>query len=241
MDKLQFENLMREKDTTYSEYFAQALLALVYDDFFALSKRSESPDIQLDLGEYSHGVEVTRLICSYFVTLKKYTKAWAKQRLSMEQIIERMPYELKNSVGVNSVGKVVPLKSLGEKIGVRKMTNQVLNIVQAKTEKLQHYEPFKKNSLFIFATELNPNITTKKLMSAFVWASKKSEYKKQYNNIFVFTYKNLHCFNIEQNHYGVKSIPVDDTTISTCDKYARNAKRQNFQNYLQQHVGQLEK
>lgn len=238
MDKLQFENLMREKDTQYSEYFAQALLAFCYDNLFAYSKRHECPDIQLNLPHISHGVEVTRLICSYFVTLKKYTKAWAKQRLSLEQIVEKLPYELKNSVGLNGAGKVVPLKSLGEKIGIRKMKNQVLNVFKTKTEKLQHYEHFQTNSLFIFATELNPNITPKKLMSAFVGYAKDNEFEDQFQNIFVFTYKNLLQFSIKQDHYGIKTFPVDERTIEKCDRYA---KKQNFQDYLINQIHQLEK
>ena len=241
MDKLQFENLMREKDTQYSEYFAQALLSFCYENLFVYAKRQERPDIQLQLPHISHGVEVTRLICSYFVTLKKYTKAWAKQRLSLEQIIDKMPYELKGSVGINGTGKVVPLKSLGEKIGVRKMANQVSKIVENKLDKLQSYAELDENDLFIFATELNPNITTKKLMSIFVTITQQSEYERKFNKIFVFTYKNLLCFNVEPGHYGIKTMPVSAEIISKCDKFAKNSKKQSYENYLQNEINQHEK
>ena len=41
--KVEFENRMREKNTKYSEYFAQALLAIAYDQNFIDSVADERP------------------------------------------------------------------------------------------------------------------------------------------------------------------------------------------------------
>ena len=128
MDKIQFENRMREIDKKYSECFAQALLALSFDRNFVESITDECPDVQLSCAGNSHGVEVTRFICSYYKTLKRYAKAWANQGLSIEQIVKELPEELKNSVGLSHNCKIVPLKSLGENSSITKTKKKFAEI-----------------------------------------------------------------------------------------------------------------
>ena len=221
MDKIQFENRMREIDKRYSEYFAQALLAAVYDHNFVYSTTAESPDIHLTHNNSSHGVEVTRLICSYYKTLKRYSKAWAKQGLSIEQIVQNMPEELKDAVGLNHEGKVVPLKSLGETIANRKMKVKLAEILDTKLDRLQHYKMFDKNSLFVFATELNKTITPPKILSAFLNKSKLHHYTIRFDNIMVFTYDKLVVFDLNKYDKSYAEIKINQEMVDFCDKYAR--------------------
>ena len=218
MDKIQFENRMREIDKKYSEYFAQAIIASVYDRRFIHSQTIESPDIQLST---IHGVEVTRLICSYYKTLKHYAKAWSKQGLSIEQIVQKLPNELKNAIGLNHDCKIVPLKSLGENISMRKMKKKLAEILDTKLDRLQQYKLFDQNSLFIYATELNKNFTSSKMLSTFLNQSKIHDYSLRFDNIMVFTYDKLVIFDLNNFDRAYKEIIIDQNIIDFCDKYSR--------------------
>ena len=242
MDKILFENRMREKDKSYSEMFAKALLALEYDPNFVYAQNDECPDIQLNKKGKSHGVEVTRLICSYFVTLKKYVKAWSHKKLTIEEIATQIPPELQNAIGVNASGKVVPMRSLGEKVGCEKMKKQIAKLFESKLEKLQHYEQFDQNSLFMFATELNPSLNAKKILSSLMNKSHIANYNIHYDNIFVFTYNSLILYEKQEGHYYTREIPISEETIAICDKYARYAKKQNMDHILiQKEESEIEK
>ena len=241
MDKILFENRMREKDKSYSEYFAKAMLANLYNSGFVLAKNEECPDIQLATKHGSHGVEVTRLVCSYFVTLKKYVKAWSHKKLTIEEIAKQIPEELQNAIGINANGRVVPMRSLGEKIGVAKMKKQLAKLYEIKLKKLQNYEKFDQNSLFMFATELNPHLNARKILSALMNKVDHKKYKVTYDNIFIFTYNSLYIYEKRNGHYNIIDTPVSDEIISICDKYARYSKKHNADYLLNQNEIEIEK
>lgn len=214
MDKQLFETRMREKDKRYSENFAKALLALKVNEQFKDAQNAECPDLQLD----NCGVEVTRLICSYFVALRHYSKIWSSKKMSLEQIIMSLPPELKDSLGINSSGHVVPLKSLGDKIGINKMKKQIGHIYKGKLEKLQKYEKFDQNNLFIFATELNPNMTESQIYAGLKTMIDTRKYQTTYDKVYVFTYNKLLIYGMKQPYRDI--ISVDSQTIDLCNRYA---------------------
>lgn len=222
MEKVVFENRMREIDKRYSEYFAQALLALSYDRNFVSSKTDECLDIQLQQPGDNQGVEVTRFICSYYKTLKRYAKAWANKGLSIEQIVKNLPEELKNSVGLNHDCKIVPLKSLGENNSITKTKKKFAEILDVKLDRLKKYKKFDKNSLFIFATELNKDFSSKQMLSAFINQSHLKGADIRFDNIMVFTFDKLVIFDLNRFDNIYNEIVVEQDTIDFCDKFARH-------------------
>ena len=221
MKKNDFETRMREIDKRYSEYFAQALLALSYDRNFVNSKTDECPDIQLQQAGDNQGVEVTRFICSYYKTLKRYAKAWANKGLSIEQIAKSLPDELKNSIGLSQDYKVIPLKSLGGNTSITKTKAKFAEILDTKLDRFQKYRKFDKNSLFIFATELNKDFSSRQMLSAFINQSHLKTAEQKFDNIMVFTFDKLVIFDLNRFDNVYDEIVVEQDTIDFCDKYAR--------------------
>ena len=230
MDKQLFESRMREKDKRYSENFAKALLAIKVNPDFAKAENSECPDLKLKTTDSSVGVEVTRLICSYFVALRHYSKIWSSKKMSLEQIVMSLPPELRDSLGINNSGHVVPLKSLGDKIGINKMKKQIGNIYKGKLTKLQKYEKFDQNNLFIFATELNPNMSESQIYAGLKTMIDTRKYETTYDKVYVFTYNKLLIYGMKKPYREI--ISVDDDDINTCNKYANQMVKNNTSQVL---------
>ena len=218
--KVEFENRMREKNTKYSEYFAQALLAIAYDQNFIDSVADERPDIHLENKNISHGVEVTRSVCSYFKTLKRYESACANKGLTIEEFLMGLPLEYRNKLGINRDGKLEPLVSLGKENSITKTKKLFADILDAKLDRLQQYKKFDKNSLFIIATELNDNFTIHQMLSAFLHQSKLKDYTLRFDNIMVFTYDKLVVFDLHKHDKSFEEIKISTDTIDLCNKYA---------------------
>lgn len=222
MEKVDLENILREKDKKYSEYFAKAMLALCEDKLFVKATNGESPDIHLVSKNFSCGVEVTRFVASYYKELKKYTKAWAKNNMTLEQIVKSLPENLQDVVGINEYGLIVPMQSLGEHISNEKMKQQLADIYQSKTERLQQYKLYDSNRLFIFATELNPKLKYGSIFTSFLNKANVSDYIVHYDRVYIFTYNALYTFNLKDHYSSSNQIkPISGSQIAICNKYAK--------------------
>lgn len=217
MDKVDFEFRINSK--FYNEHYARYLLESFFSDTFKNAEVADKPDIWVEgEGEVKGiGVEVTTLLDTYYNTLKKYRRAWADQELSLEQIAKSVPTLLRNKLGVNSHGNII-LIGKNKRNSLPKSLMGIETTIKTKLEKLQFYREFDMTSLFIFATNLNPECTVDRIFET-IKKIDKSAYKRLFETIMIFDYENLQIYPLAEE--GTPEVyKVTDETKFFCDKLA---------------------
>ncbi|MBQ8425380.1 MAG: hypothetical protein IJX17_05110 [Clostridia bacterium] len=215
MDKVEFEYKINNK--IYNEHFAKYLLSKVFDISLEKSKNADRPDILFIHKNESYGIEVTTVIDPFYNALKRYRQVWAKSNMTLEEITHSLPTILKGKLALNIEGNIV-LRSPYNKHLTENIINKLIEMVQDKYEKLQDYEKFEKNDLFVFATNLSENINVDKIKLVLDGIDK-TNFKTTFDNIIIFNYNELQIYPKNQNE-EVRVIKISNETIESCDKLA---------------------
>ena len=192
MDKVDFEYSLNDK--IYNETFAKVLLEKLFGYRFNPDVLCDRPDIWSTDGQY--GIEVTTLNDTYYNTLKRYKRMWAKQGLTLEQIVKSQPSVLAGKLGINKHGNIILINTKGGKKSTSKNQQSIASTLALKLKKLQNYKIFPKNDLFIYATNFNASTTPSKIYSAISFMQKITgkninSFNHKFNNVLVFTYNEL--------------------------------------------------
>ena len=220
MDKVDFE--FKINDKAYNEPFAQYLLACLYDETLASSENKDKPDIwNLD---QSHGIEITTLTDTYYNTLNRYKRVWARRQMTLEQIVKNQPTLLQGKLGVNKHGNLILLKTTEGRRTVAKSQKGIATTVAMKLRKLQSYKIFNRNDLFIFAPNLHVACTPQKIQQALSNLPKYTNikvdnFKNLYDNIIVYNYTELLVVPFKQSS-AIRIIEVPQEIRELCDQQA---------------------
>ena len=220
MDKVDFE--FKINDKAYNESFAKYLLARVYNAGLVDSSNKDKPDIWN--ASQSYGVEITTLTDTYYNTLNRYKRVWARRGMSLEQIVKNQPSLLQGKLGINKHGNLILLKTTEGKRTVAKSQKGIATTVAMKLRKLQSYKIFDINDLFIFTPNLHVACTPSKINQSLANIEKLTNvkldnFKHKYNNIIVYTYNELLIFPFKS--VGVmRVIPVTIADRDYCDTLA---------------------
>lgn len=202
MDKVDFE--FKINDKAYNEPFAKCLLACLYDETLASSENKDKPDIwNLDK---SHGIEITTLTDTYYNTLNRYKRVWARRQMTLEQVVKNQPTLLQGKLGVNKYGNLILLKTTEGRRTVAKSQKGIATTVAMKLRKLQSYKIFNRNDLFIFAPNLHVACTPQKIQQALSNLPK-------YTNIKVDNFKNLYDNVIVYNYTELLIVPFKQSSV----------------------------
>lgn len=220
MDKVDFE--FKINDKAYNEPFAQCLLACLYDETLASSENKDKPDIW-NLGQ-SHGIEITTLTDTYYNTLNRYKRVWARRQMTLEQIVKNQPTLLQGKLGVNKHGNLILLKTTEGRRTVAKSQKGIATTVAMKLRKLQSYKIFNRNDLFIFAPNLHVACTPQKIQQALSNLPKYTNikvdnFKNLYDNIIVYNYTELLIVPFKQSS-AMRIIEVPQEIRELCDQQA---------------------
>ena len=215
MDKVDFEFKINNKN--YNEYYARYLLEGLYGDAFKDARIADRPDIWVEGENGGIGVEVTTLLDTYYNTLKKYKKVWAKKGLTLEQITRSIPSLLKNKIGINSYGNLVLIGN-EKRHSISKSLKGLETTIRTKLNKMQHYRQFESLNLFIFATNLSPDCSIENIHEMLKKIDK-SKYPNTFDSIMIFNYDTIQIFPFKI--IGKPEIyQVNDETRLYCDKLA---------------------
>ena len=215
MDKVEFEYKINNK--IYNEHFAKYLLSTVFDLSLEKSQNADRPDILFADKNGSYGIEVTTVIDPFYNALKRYKQVWAKSNMTLEEITHSLPTILKGKLALNIDGSIV-LRSPYNRHLTENVINKLIEMVQDKYEKLQDYEKFEKNDLFVFATNISENIKTDKIKLVLDGIDK-TNFKTTFDNIIIFNYNELQIYPKNQSE-EVRVINISNETIESCDKLA---------------------
>lgn len=215
MDKVEFEYKINNK--IYNEHFAKYLLSTVFDISLEKSQNADRPDILFIDKNGSYGIEVTTVIDAFYNALKRYKQVWAKSNMTLEEIIHSMPNILKGKLALNIDGSVV-LRSPYNKHLTENVINKLIEMVQEKYEKLQSYEKFERNDLFVFMTNLSENIKTDKIKLVLDGIDK-SNFKTTFDNVMIFNYNELQVYSQKEDG-KVEVLKISNEIVDKCDKLA---------------------
>ena len=195
MDKVDFE--FKINDKSYNEPFARHLLAYLYDPILANAENKDKPDIWNISSNY--GVEITTLTDTYYNTLNRYKRVWARREMTLEQIVKNQPTLLQGKLGVNKHGNLILLKTTEGRRTVAKSQKGLATTVAMKLRKLQSYRIFNRNDLFIFAPNLHVACTPQKIGQALANLEKLTNikidnFKNLYDNILIYNYTEIMIF-----------------------------------------------
>ena len=220
MDKVDFE--FKINDKAYNEPFAKYLLSYVYDKNLTASYHNDKPDIWNNYP--SHGVEVTTLTDTYYNTLSRYKRVWARKQMTLEQIVKNQPTLLQGKVGINKHGNLILLKTTEGRRTVAKSQKGLATTVAMKLRKLQSYKIFDRNDLFIFAPNLHVACTPQKIQQALsslekFTSIKIDNFKHLYDNIIIYNYTDLLIIPFKQMS-AMQIIEVASEIRNICDQQA---------------------
>lgn len=220
MDKVDFEYKINNKD--YNEPFAKELLTITINNNLKHSKNKDKPDIWSPDDKY--GIEITTLTDTYYNTLNRYKRIWAKKGLTLEQIAKGQPTILRDKLGINKYGNLILLNKSDGKRTLAKSQKGIATTVAMKLQKLQNYKIFDRNDLFIFAPNLHISCTPAKIQQSLTNIEKLSNIKLDklkyfYDNVFVYSYNDLIYIPFKQA--GVMQvIPITEEERNLCDEVA---------------------
>ncbi|MBQ8451742.1 MAG: hypothetical protein IJ538_03085 [Clostridia bacterium] len=195
----------------FNESYAKYLME-EYSPEFKFAVVRDKPDIQLEsrheVGSNptpSIGIEVTTLMDTYRNALARFRRFASSSKMSIEGLASHVPTILKGIIGVNKHGNLIVLGSRGERT-IKKGLSGIARTLEIKYKKLQEYEQFDENDLFIFAINLSAGCDTTTIGNL-IRNFDKRKYEKRYNYIYIFTYETLQIYEAETG----KSVEVDIT------------------------------
>lgn len=220
MDKVDFE--FKINDKAYNESFARHLLGEIFDGFLKRSSNKDKPDIWNNKDSY--GIEITTLTDTYYNTLNRYKRVWARKELTLEQIVKNQPSLLQGKLGINKYGNLILLKTTQGKRTVAKSQKGIATTVAMKLRKLQNYKIFNRNDLFIFAPNLHVACTPQKIQQSLENIEKLASVKLDtlkylYDNIFIYTYNQIYIYPFKDIG-AMQIIDVPTDMRERCDKKA---------------------
>lgn len=212
MDKVDFEDNLRNKE--YAERYAKLLLGEVYHCKYNYAIQADKPDIQY-YGNKTEGIEVTSLSDINYNQLKRYKKTWAKNDMTLEEIVATLPTNLKGSLTVNKYGNIAFSKKSGKRHSIKKWKDEIIGSVTAKLNKLQEYKKFDENNLLIFAPTLTKDLNAEQIAEALNLIDQ-TKFSYVYDNILILTYNSLSVYPFK-NKGKFKTYYINEKTREYCN------------------------
>lgn len=211
------ENIDHNLDNkVYNEFFAKCLLEKVLTKEYAAATIKDKPDIQLQTHDFSVGVEVTSLKDSYLGVFHRFRKVCKDKNWTMDEIKKRLPKLLKGRVRLNKWGKLIYLSTANQKF-IHQELLCLKKTLEIKLAKLQSYQQFQHNHLFIYATTLSDCKVEgiKRIMQSI----KSTKYRYLYDDIILYTGETLQIYSY-QKEKPVFIIGVTPEQVEYCHERA---------------------
>ena len=215
MDRVEFEYKVNSK--AYNERFAKYMLSTVFDLNLEKAHNLDRPDILFISKDYSYGVEVTTVMDTFYNALKRYKQVWAKKDMSLEEISKNVPNVLRGKLGISPEGNIVLRSPYNKRIAEGNLS-ELKSVVEGKLKKLQRYDKYENNDLFVFATGLGNTVPTDKIKSV-IDSIDKSKYKTIFDNVIIFNYDSIQIYP-QKTKDKVQVLKLDLKDIERCDRLA---------------------